>query len=150
MCATVSSFVTLSSASGLDAVSGMAPTGVGRSVKFRNGTVVSALGQGSAGLAHERHPQAEEGEALRTGLSLGMTLIDTAESYGSEELIGRAIAKQRDRVFIVSKVSANHVGVTASHVRVRPVSLAWVLIIWISICCIAQMGLLISPALNSF
>src|SRR5262249_54688498 len=110
MCATVSSFVTLSSASGLDAVSGMAPTGVGRSVKFRNGTVVSALGQGSAGLAHERHPQAEEGEALRTGLSLGMTLIDTAESYGSEELIGRAIAKQRDRVFIVSKVSANHVG----------------------------------------
>jgi diketogulonate reductase-like aldo/keto reductase len=39
-----------------------------------------------------------------------MTLIDTAESYGSEELIGRAIAGQRDRVFLVSKVSANHVG----------------------------------------
>jgi diketogulonate reductase-like aldo/keto reductase len=68
------------------------------------------LGQGSAGLAHGRHPQAEEEEALRTGLSLGMTLIDTAESYGSEELIGRAIAGQRDRVFLVSKVSANHVG----------------------------------------
>jgi diketogulonate reductase-like aldo/keto reductase len=39
-----------------------------------------------------------------------MPLIDTAESYGSEELIGRAIAGQRDRVFLVSKVSANHVG----------------------------------------
>jgi diketogulonate reductase-like aldo/keto reductase len=39
-----------------------------------------------------------------------MILIDTAESYGSEELIGRAIAGQRDRVFLVSKVSANHVG----------------------------------------
>ena len=39
-----------------------------------------------------------------------MTLIDTAESYGSEGLIGRAIAGQRDRVFLVSKVSANHVG----------------------------------------
>jgi diketogulonate reductase-like aldo/keto reductase len=39
-----------------------------------------------------------------------MTLIDTAESYGSEQLIGRAIADRRDRVFLVSKVSANHVG----------------------------------------
>jgi len=38
-----------------------------------------------------------------------MTLIDTAESYGSEGLIGRAIADQRDKVFLVSKVSANHV-----------------------------------------
>jgi diketogulonate reductase-like aldo/keto reductase len=38
-----------------------------------------------------------------------MTLIDTTESYGSEELISRVIAGQRDRVFLVSKVSANHV-----------------------------------------
>ncbi len=38
-----------------------------------------------------------------------MTLIDTAESYGSEELIGRVIADQRDRVFLVSKVSPSHV-----------------------------------------
>src|SRR6201987_6025570 len=48
-----------------------------------------------------------EEEALRTGLSLGMTLIDTAEGYSngrSEELIGRVIAGQRDRVFLVSKV----------------------------------------------
>jgi diketogulonate reductase-like aldo/keto reductase len=67
------------------------------------------LGQGSAGLAKGRHPRAEEEEALRTGISLGMTLIDTAESYGSEELVGRVIAGQRDHVFLVSKVSANHV-----------------------------------------
>jgi diketogulonate reductase-like aldo/keto reductase len=79
-------------------------------VKLPDGTVAPALGQGSAGLAKRRHPQAEEEQALRTGISLGMTLIDTAESYGSEELIGRAIAGQRDRVFLVSKVSANHVG----------------------------------------
>lgn len=46
---------------------------------------------------------------MRTGLSLGMTLIDTAEIYGSEEFIGRAIAGQRDRVFLVSKVWPNHV-----------------------------------------
>jgi diketogulonate reductase-like aldo/keto reductase len=38
-----------------------------------------------------------------------MTLIDTAEVYGSEEFIGRAIAGQRDRVFLVSKVWPNHV-----------------------------------------
>jgi diketogulonate reductase-like aldo/keto reductase len=43
---------------------------------------------------------------------LGMALIDTAEMYGggrSEKLIGRVIAGQRDRVFLVSKVWPNHV-----------------------------------------
>ena len=83
-----------------------------RTVKFPDGTIVPALGQGSAGLAQGRHPQAAEEEALRTGLSLGMTLIDTAEIYGdgrSEKLIGRVIAGQRDRVFLVSKVWPTHV-----------------------------------------
>jgi diketogulonate reductase-like aldo/keto reductase len=78
-------------------------------VRFRDGTVVPALGQGSAGLGKGRHPQADEEEALRTGLSLGMTLIDTAEMYGSEEFIGRVIARQRNRVFLVSKVWPSHV-----------------------------------------
>ena len=81
-------------------------------VKFPDGTIVPALGQGSAGLAQGRHPEAAEEEALRTGLSLGMTLIDTAEIYGdgrSEKLIGRVIAGQRDRVFLVSKVWPTHV-----------------------------------------
>jgi diketogulonate reductase-like aldo/keto reductase len=80
-----------------------------RTVKLRDGRGVPALGQGSARLAHGRHPQAEEEAALRTGIDLGMTLIDTAEIYGSEELIGRVIAGQRDRVFLVSKVWPNHV-----------------------------------------
>ena len=78
-------------------------------MKFRDGTVVPALGQGSAGLGKGRHPQADEEEALRAGLSLGMTLIDTAEVYGSEEFIGRVIAGQRNRVFLVSKVWPSHV-----------------------------------------
>ena len=81
-------------------------------VKFPDGTIVPALGQGSAGLGQGRHPDAAEQEALRTGLSLGMTLIDTAEIYGdgrAEKLIGRVIAGQRDRVFLVSKVWPNHV-----------------------------------------
>ncbi len=45
--------------------------------------------------------------ALRRGLDLGMTHIDTAEMYGSgaaEELVGEAIAGRRDEVFLVSKV----------------------------------------------
>jgi diketogulonate reductase-like aldo/keto reductase len=81
-------------------------------VKLPGGTIVPALGQGSADLAQGRRPEAAEAEALRTGLSLGMTLIDTAEMYGggrSEKLIGVAIGGQRDRVFLVSKVSPNHV-----------------------------------------
>jgi len=81
-------------------------------VKLPDRTTVPALGQGSAGLAQGRHPEAAEEEALRTGLSLGMTLIDTAEIYGegrSEKLIGRVIAGQRDRVFLVSKVWPTHV-----------------------------------------
>jgi diketogulonate reductase-like aldo/keto reductase len=83
-----------------------------RTVKFPNGTVVPALGQGSARLGQGRRPPAEEEEALRTGISLGMTLIDTAELYGSgsaEKLISHVIAGQRDRVFVVSKVWPNHV-----------------------------------------
>jgi diketogulonate reductase-like aldo/keto reductase len=81
-----------------------------RTVKFRDGTVVPALGQGSAHLAQGRHAAADEEQALRTGLSLGMTLIDTSGNYGrgrSEELIKRVIAGQRDRAFLVSKVEAN-------------------------------------------
>ena len=94
------------------AAAGAASNGAGSTVKFRDGTIVPALGQGSAGLAQGRHPEAVEEEALRTGISLGMTLIDTAELYGngrSEQLIDRVIAGQRDRVFLVSKVWPNHV-----------------------------------------
>lgn len=86
-----------------------AAAGERRTVKLRDGNSVPALGQGSARLAHGRHPAAEEEAALRTGIELGMTLIDTAELYGSEELIGRVIAGQRDRIYLVSKVWPSHV-----------------------------------------
>ena len=108
----------LSGASAFAAAAGTDSNAAGRLVKFRGGTSVPALGQGSWHLGQGRHPAAVEEEALRTGLSLGMTLIDTAEGYGdgrSEELIGRAIAGQRDRVFLVSKV--DHM--TADDVIVR-------------------------------
>jgi hypothetical protein len=100
-------FTGLSDASAFAAANDVDSNIGGRIVKFRNGTVVPALGQGSWHLGEGRHPAAVEEEALRTGLSLGMTLIDTAEGYSngrSEELIGRVIAGQRDRVFLVSKV----------------------------------------------
>jgi len=102
----------LSSASALAATTDAVSNGAGRTVKFHDGTIVPALGQGSAHLGQGRNPKAVEEEALRTGLSLGMRLIDTAENYGdgrSEELIGHAIAGQRDRVFLVSKVETYHV-----------------------------------------
>jgi diketogulonate reductase-like aldo/keto reductase len=81
-------------------------------ITFPDNTVVSALGQGTWHLAQGKHPEATEEEALRTGISLGMTVIDTAEMYSngrSEQLVGRVIAGQRDQVFLVSKVTPDHV-----------------------------------------
>lgn len=89
------------------------------SVQLPDGSRVTALGQGSAGLGTGRHPASQEEDALRTGISLGMTVIDTAELYGegaAEQLIGRAIAGQRDKVFLVSKVWPSHAG-TAGGIR---------------------------------
>jgi diketogulonate reductase-like aldo/keto reductase len=112
LCVVIGSLVTSSTALAGDVLTNAVSTSAEPTVKFRDGTVVSALGQGSAGLAQGRHPAAKEEEALRAGLSLGMTLIDTAEIYGSgrsEELIGRVISGQREHVFLVSKVWPSHV-----------------------------------------
>ena len=87
-------------------------------VELPHGGSAPALGQGSWHLAQGRHPAAEEEEALRTGIALGMTLIDTAEVYGqgrAEEMVGRVIAGQRDKVFLVSKVAPSHA--TANGIR---------------------------------
>jgi len=91
---------------------GAAAKPAGRTVTFPDGTRVPALGQGCWHLGQGRHPLAVEEEALRTGLSLGMTLIDTSGNYGngrSEQFISHVIAGQRDRVFLVSKVEGNQV-----------------------------------------
>jgi diketogulonate reductase-like aldo/keto reductase len=109
LCGALGSFVASSGALALDAATAVTSNGTSMTVKFRDGTIVPALGQGSWHLAQGRHTAVEEERALQTGLSLGMTLIDTAELYGSEELIGRAITGQRDRVFLVSKVLPSHV-----------------------------------------
>ncbi len=47
-------------------------------------------------------------EPLRKGIAWGACLIDTAESYGTEEIVGEAIKDIRDRVFLATKVSPSH------------------------------------------
>ena len=78
-----------------------------RMVTLPSGDKVPALGQGTWNMGDERETRAEEIAALRLGLDLGLSLIDTAEMYGegkSEELVGQAIAGRRDDAFLVSKV----------------------------------------------
>ncbi|MEU6679003.1 aldo/keto reductase [Streptomyces sp. NPDC046925] len=78
-----------------------------RTVTFPSGVSVPALGQGTWRMGDDPSRRAEEIAALRKGVDLGMTLIDTAEMYGSgasEELVGEAIRGHRDDVFLVSKV----------------------------------------------
>jgi diketogulonate reductase-like aldo/keto reductase len=83
-----------------------------RTVKLANGTTVPAVGQGCWHLGQGRHPPEVEEEALRTGFSLGMTLLDTSGNYGggrSEQLLSHVLAGQRERIFLVSKVEVDEV-----------------------------------------
>lgn len=76
-------------------------------VSLPNGETVPRLGQGTWQMAEKPALRKAEIAALRLGIELGMTLIDTAEMYaegGAEELAGEAIAGRRDGVFLVSKV----------------------------------------------
>jgi diketogulonate reductase-like aldo/keto reductase len=112
LCAAVGLSSVPAGAMALSGTSVLAADASPRTVKLRSSAIVPAVGQGSARLGQGRHPEAAEEEALRTGISLGMSLIDTSGDYGngrSEKLIGRAIAGQRDGVFLVSKVEANEV-----------------------------------------
>ena len=70
---------------------------------------VAAIGQGTWHIETAERRSAIA--ALRRGLDLGMTHIDTAEMYGSgaaEEVVAEAIAGRRDEVFLVSKVLPQH------------------------------------------
>jgi diketogulonate reductase-like aldo/keto reductase len=76
-------------------------------VKLPSGESVPQLGQGTWRMGESRRARKDEVAALRLGLDLGMTLIDTAEMYadgGAEEVVAEAIVGRRDEVFIVSKV----------------------------------------------
>lgn len=87
-------------------------------VRLRDGTEVPAIGQGTWRMGEGGRGRAEEAAALRLGIDLGLTLIDTAEMYadgGAEEVVADAIEGQRDRVFLVTKVYPQN----ASRTRMR-------------------------------
>lgn len=83
-------------------------------IRLPSGETVPALGQGTWKMGEQARHREAEVRALKAGIDLGMTLIDTAEMYaegGAEEVTGAAIAGRRDEVFLVSKVLPSH----ASH-----------------------------------
>lgn len=74
-------------------------------VALPSGTSVPTLGQGTWRMGEDRRRHADEVTALRRGIDLGMTLIDTAEMYGDAELVvADAIKGSRSEVQLVSKV----------------------------------------------
>jgi diketogulonate reductase-like aldo/keto reductase len=76
-------------------------------IALPDGEGVPALGQGTWRMGEDKSAYANEVAALRLGIELGMTLIDTAEMYGeggAEEVVADTIEGQRDRVFVVTKV----------------------------------------------
>lgn len=78
-----------------------------RTTTLPSGEAVPVLGQGTWKMGEDRRRRADEVAALRLGLDLGVTLIDTAEMYaggGAEEVVAEAIAGRREEVFLVSKV----------------------------------------------
>jgi diketogulonate reductase-like aldo/keto reductase len=91
-----------------------------RTAVLPDGTEVPALGQGTWHMGERTDAANAEVAALKLGIELGVTLIDTAEMYGNgraEELVAEAIEGQRDRLFIVSKVlpqNASRTGVPAA------------------------------------
>jgi aryl-alcohol dehydrogenase-like predicted oxidoreductase len=93
----------------------------------RGGLTVGAIGLGCMGMS-QSYGAPDDEESIRTihrAIDLGVTLIDTAESYGkgaNEELVGRAIRDRRGEVAIATKFGLvpNPSGGTAIEVDARP------------------------------
>jgi diketogulonate reductase-like aldo/keto reductase len=78
-----------------------------RTTLLKSGHQMPVLGQGTWMLGEDGSQRKSEIAALRLGLDLGITLIDTAEMYGeggAEEVVGEAITGRREEVFLVTKV----------------------------------------------
>ncbi|CAH0293147.1 2,5-diketo-D-gluconic acid reductase B [Massilia sp. Bi118] len=90
------------------------------SLLLPSGSRIPVLGQGTWNMGEDPSARRDEVAALRLGMDLGVTLIDTAEMYGeggAEEVVGEAIAGRREEVFLVSKVyphNADRRGVQAA------------------------------------
>ncbi len=89
-----------------------------RTVSLPGGERIPSLGQGTWMMGERSDRRSDEIAALRLGVDLGMTLIDTAEMYGdgaAEELVGEALGDVRDKLFLVSKAYPQN----ASHARLH-------------------------------
>jgi diketogulonate reductase-like aldo/keto reductase len=78
-----------------------------KTIALPSGQLIPTLGMGTWRMGESAHQRQNEVAALRHGLDLGMTLIDTAEMYGeggAEIVVAEAIAHRRTSVFLVSKV----------------------------------------------
>src|SRR3954447_6638776 len=78
-----------------------------RTTRLPSGEAVPVLGQGTWYMGEDRTRRDDEAAALRLGLDLGMTLVDTAEMYANgnaERVVCEAIAGRRDEIFLVDKV----------------------------------------------
>ena len=76
-------------------------------LQLPSGKTIPALGLGTWHMGEKKSDRAREVAALKTGIDVGLTLIDTAEMYGNggaEEVVAEAIAGVRDKVYLVSKV----------------------------------------------
>ncbi len=76
-------------------------------IQFSGDVSLPAIGQGTWYMGEDASQRKTEVAALRAGIELGLTLIDTAEMYadgGAEKVVGEALTGLRDNVFLVSKV----------------------------------------------
>ncbi|SFQ22159.1 aldo/keto reductase [Salibacterium halotolerans] len=84
-----------------------------RTLTLPDKTELPVIGQGTWHMGEKPDQKEDEVRALQLGLDLGMTVIDTAEMYGSggaEQIAGEAVQGRRDEAFIVSKVLPNNAG----------------------------------------
>lgn len=75
-----------------------------RLVAFIDGTKVCPLGLGTWHMGEDTTRRNAEIAALRRGVEMGLEVVDTAEMYENEELVGEALKGLRDKVFLVGKV----------------------------------------------
>ena len=77
-----------------------------KTLRLKSAREIPILGQGTWRMGEKASQKQAEIDALRLGIDLGMTLIDTAEMYGeggAEKIVAEAIALRRDEVYLVSK-----------------------------------------------